>query len=99
MLILILCLLLKPSLYVVWKPTVYWYYIPLALIAWIADVIIARTSWVLIGGFPRYNEITISDTLERICTDKTHRNHALCVEIALAINRVDPQHNHIRAVL
>jgi hypothetical protein len=99
MLIFLLCILLKPSLYVVWSPAKYWYYIPFAVVAWLADVIIAHTSWCFLAGWPKGKEITISDTLERLCKDNSRKHQLLFIEIALEINKVDPQKSHIKAVL
>ena len=95
----LLCLLLKPALYAVSNPLRYWYLAPVAFVAWLIDILICHTTWPLIAGFPRVGEVTVSDTLERLCRDTTHPDHGLFVQIALKINRVDPLHCHIKAVL
>lgn len=97
--ILLLCLLLKPSLFAVWKPGKYFYYIPFAIVAWIADVIIAHTTWTFIAGWPKGHEITISDTLERLCRDNSQEHQLFFMELSLEINKIDPQHAHIKAML
>lgn len=95
----LLCLLLKPALYGVSDPKRYWYLIPFTLLAWLVDAILAHTGWVLLAGWPQGREVTISDTLERLCADKSHPDYALFVEIARKINRVCPTHDHIKSVL
>jgi len=94
----ILLLLLKPALICVSNPKKYWYLAPIAVTAWIVDVILCHTSWALLVGWPKDGEVTISDTLERLCFDFDHPQNLLCIQIALSINRIDPNHNHIKAV-
>ena len=77
----------------------YWYLAPVAFVAWLADVLICRTYWAWLTGWPRRNEVTISHTLERLCFDFQHPYHLQCVALAKAINRIDPRHSHIKAVL
>jgi hypothetical protein len=94
----LLCILLKPALYGVSNPKQYWYLLPFTLLAWIVDAVLAHTAWPLIAGWPHPHELTISDTLERLCKDTEHPSHLLFVEIAKAINRVCPTHDHIKAL-
>lgn len=95
----LLCILLRPAL--LWDSDRgrYWYLTPLALIALIVDVVLCHTSWVILAGLPKRNEWTISQTLERLCWDFQHQDHLLFVAIARKINRIDPRHSHIKAVL
>jgi hypothetical protein len=65
--------------------------------AWLIDIAIAHTTWALIAGFPRIGEVTVSDTLERLCADTEHPDHALFWQIALKINRASGL-PHIKAV-
>jgi hypothetical protein len=94
----ILCLLLKPALLCVGNPSRYWYLVPITILAWFVDVILCRTAWAMVFGWPKRKELTISDTLERLCKDNTHPDYLLLIEIAKKINRVDPFHSHIKAV-
>jgi hypothetical protein len=73
--------------------------LPVTFVAWLADIVIAHTTWTLIAGFPHIGEVTISDTLERLCLDKSNPDYELFVAIAKKINAIDPQHSHIKAVL
>ena len=72
---------------------------PVALVAWVIDVILCHTTWALVAGWPRRNELTISDTLERLCMSFDDPDHKLWVAIAKKINRVSPTNSHIKAVL
>ena len=94
----LLCLLLKPALYAVSNPRKYWYLIPFAVAGWLVDCILCYTFWCLLAGWPKHGEYTISDTLERLCRAESS-DQKLFIEIARKINRVDPLHSHIRAVL
>lgn len=62
-------------------------------------MVLAHTTWALVAGWPRKGEWTISHTLERLCQDHQHDDHALFVQIAKKINRVSPTRDHIKAVL
>ena len=97
----LLCLLLKPALYGVWAlqggPKKYLLCLPITIIAWLIDVWVAHIEWPLIAGFPHIGEVTVSDTLERLCK-KPSEDINLFIQIALKINRVDPLHSHIKAV-
>jgi hypothetical protein len=59
----------------------------------------AHTTWPVIAGELQEGEITISDSLERLCPDLLHPNHLQFKAMALYINRVSPTKNHIEAVL
>ena len=93
----LLCLLLKPALLCVSSPTRYWYLVPVAFIAWLLDIFIAHTTWPLIAGFPQIGEVTISDTLERLCLDRKNPDQDLFIGIAKKINRV-AGYAHIKGV-
>lgn len=92
----LLIILLKPALLCV-EARRYWLY-PVALVAWIIDVIIAHSTWALIAGWPRKGEWTISQTLNRLCKDRSHPDHLLFVQIAKKINQTSPTKNHIQGV-
>jgi len=94
----ILCVLLYPALLCISSPLRYFYLIPFVLGAWLIDCILCHTFWALAFGWPKHGEVTISDTLERLCLDFNNPDHELFVAIAKKINRVDPLHAHIRAV-
>lgn len=91
------CLLLKPALLFVSDPRRYWYLAPVAFFAWLLDIFIAHTTWPLIAGFPHVGEVTISDTLERLCLDRKNPDQDLFIGIARKINRV-AGYAHIRSV-
>jgi hypothetical protein len=71
------------------------------LVGFFADVIMNNTlvPIVLKGGW--FQELTFSTRLERLCVvdDSEYLDKDLCVQIALAINRVCPTKDHIKAVL
>jgi hypothetical protein len=73
-------------------------YFPITLVALILDVIIAHTSFALMAGFPKKNEWTISQCLERLCKEYSNPDVELFRQIAIKINRVSPNGNHIKAV-
>lgn len=93
----LLCLLLFPALKAVGDPKRYWYLIPFAVLAWVVDVILCHTFWALAFGWPLPGEVTISDTLERLCRDLTNPDIQLFIQLALKINRV-AGYKHIKAV-
>jgi hypothetical protein len=66
------------------------------LLAWLADVIVARTWWVLLFGWPRDNEITVSHTLERLLGEHLHPRWLLAGCIASELDRISP--GHIKAL-
>ena len=97
--ILILCL--RALLYFKWKPLTYFYLAPIALVGVIADIIMNNTIVPLALGGGWFEEWTFSQRLERLCIkdDSDLITKDLCIQIALAINRVCPTHDHINAVL
>ena len=94
----LLCILLKPALLWSSNPIKYFYLFPLALLAWLIDILLCHTFWVFLAGWPKEGEVTISHTLERLVKDISHPDNELFIQIALKINRLDPLHNHIKAV-
>ena len=95
-----LIILLRQALLFVSDNKVYWRYAPAAIIAWIADIWAANTSFrVLVGRGPQNGERTVSDMLENLCKDSTHPDHLFFVETAKMINRRCPTGDHIKAVL
>lgn len=93
----LLCLLLKPALLCVDKPLRYWYLSPVVLLAWLVDVALCHTFWALAFGWPKGREMTISDTLERLCKDTTNPDQQLFIQLGLKINRV-AGYPHIKAL-
>ena len=94
----LLCLLLKPALLWESNPRKYWYLTPVALLAWLVDILLCHTAWALAFGWPQPGEVTISHTLERLCVDYSNPDRTLFVAIAIKINRVAGR-AHIKAVL
>ena len=93
----LLCLLLKPALLCVSDPKRYWYLTPVAVLAWLVDVLLAHSFWMLVsGGWPKKGEYTISDSLERLCVTPTS-DLFLFIEISKKINRV-AGYKHIKVV-
>ena len=68
-----------------------------ALVAGVADVVTAHTTWPFVAGWPQKGEWTVSHTLERLCVTPSD-DQALFVEMGKAINRVSPTRRHIKAV-
>ena len=97
----ILIILLKPMLYFLYNPYRYFYLLPLAAIGFVADVLMNNTTVPMCLGGGWFQEWTFSTRLERLCVndDSLFLNKSLCIEIAKAINRVCPTHDHIKAVL
>jgi hypothetical protein len=93
----LLIILLAPALKFLNEPKKFWYFFWAPLPAWFADIIITHSTWVLVAGFPHIGEVTISDTLERLCSDLEHPDHALFWQLGLKINRV-AGYVHIRAL-
>ncbi len=93
----LLILLLRPAVACADNPRRYWYLAPVALAAWLIDIIIAHTSWALVAGFPRVGEVTVSHTLERLCdhTNSAHPDYFLFCEIGYKINRAT-RSDHIK---
>lgn len=86
----LLILLLKPALLWESNKLKYWYLTPVALVAFIADVVAAHTTWALIAGKPKKGEWTISKTLERL-----QHEDAFYKELARKINTYSPTGLHI----
>ena len=97
----LLILLLKPMLWFVYNPKRYFYLFPFAVVGLLADIIMNNTTVPLVLGGGWFQEWTFSTRLERLCVvdDDEIITKELCKQIALAINRVDPAHSHIQAVL
>lgn len=70
--------------------------LPTMLLAWLADVIVARTWWVLLFGWPRWGEVTVSHTMERIIGEHDHDDWLLAASIAKVLDRISP--GHIKAL-
>lgn len=83
----LLIIMLVPALRFLENPGKYWYFSFAPIPALILDIAVAHTTWALIAGMPRKGEVTVSDTLERLCRDTNHPDHALFLQIALKINR------------
>lgn len=96
----LLCLLLKPALFFVSNKKKYAYLAPLAVVALIVDVAMNYTTISIISGdgLPRKGEWTFSQRLERLCVEES-ADKELYKQIALKLNRIDPLHCHIKAVL
>lgn len=62
---------------------------------WAVDVVLAHTLWAYYFGLPRAGELTISDTLERLCVSN-HPRGIQALALALRINSISP--GHIKAV-
>ena len=75
-------------------------YIAHAFVAWVADVIVARTTFAAIAGKPHKGEVTVSHMLERLAdpSNAQHPDYMLFVELAKYINRKSPTGRHIKAV-
>lgn len=91
----ILVILLKPAL--VWEsnPWKYWYFAPLALVAFFVDVIAAHTSWAVLAGLPKKHEWTISHTLERLVVES---DDPFYKALAVKINSISSPNKHIKGV-
>ena len=94
----ILLILLKPALLWESDPKRYWYLTPVALVAQIADLIAAHTTWVLVAGWPQMHEWTISHTLERLVLESSP-DQSFYIAIARKINRMSPTGRHIKAIV
>lgn len=92
-----LIIFLKPAIKCSDNPRKYWYLLPLAVFAWIFDIVIAHTTWAIIAGWPKSNEFSISNTLERLCnpSNSDHEDYALFCQIGYKINRATNS-NHIK---
>jgi hypothetical protein len=94
----LLILLLKPALLWESNPRRFWYLTPIAVIAWLADMLAAHTAWALIAGSPKANEWTISHTLERL-TLESAPDQMFYISLARKINRMAPGGRHIKAIV
>ncbi len=94
---LLLCLITKALAYAEAKERRYFVH---AFVAWVADVIVARTTFAAIAGKPQAGEVTVSHMLERLANSSNakHPNYLLYVELAHFINRQSPTGRHIKAV-
>lgn len=90
-------LLLRPALLCVEGGSRKPHHVAAALVAWVLDLIIARTTWRLVAGPLQGSERTISDSLERLCKDINNPDWALYYSLARRINRLSPTGNHIKA--
>lgn len=70
-----------------------------AAIALVLDVIVAHTTFAVIAGWPKRDEWTVSQMLERLCMEFSHPDRMLFVGLARHINRISPTREHIKAVL
>jgi len=79
------------------RPRNYWktHLVIYAFIVWVLDVFLAHTLWAGVFGYPHKGELTISDTLERLCVTP-QRHKAWLIGLALSINNISP--GHIKAV-
>jgi len=95
----LLCLLLYPALVGLSNPKKNWYLLPVTILAWIVDFVANFTTIsILVGSLPKGGEWTFSQRLERLCKE-TGPDQQLFIEISKKLNRVDPLHQHIKAVL
>ena len=92
-------LLLRPALMCVDGGSRKPHHVAAALVAFVLDMLIARTVWRFIAGPLQGKERTISDSLERLCRHDDNPDVAMFLEIAKKINRVSPTHNHIKAAV
>ena len=71
------------------------------LLGVIADITMNNTTVPMALGGGRFEEFTFSTRLERLCVkdDNELITKDLCIQIALAINRVCPTKDHIVAVI
>ena len=92
----LLVLLLRPALLCVEGGSRKPHHIAAALVAWVLDLIIARTTWRLIAGPLQGSERTISDSLERLCLDVHNPDWALYYSLSRRINRASPTGRHIK---
>jgi len=74
-------------------------YVLHAAVAYVLDVFVAHTTFAELAGMPRKGEWTISDMLERLCTDIDNPDWALFFSLARRINRASPTGKHIKAAV
>jgi hypothetical protein len=72
-----------------------------ALLGIVADIVMNNTTIPILLGGGWFQEWTFSTRLERMCVVEADAffSKQLCIEIAKAINRKCPTHDHIKAVL
>ncbi len=75
-------------------------YLAHALVGYLADLVVARTTFAEIAGQPQQGEKTVSDMLERLAHpfNSLDPDYLLYVELAKFINRRSPTGRHIKAV-
>lgn len=66
--------------------------LPIMLLAWVADLIVCRTWWPVLFGWPRSHELTVSDTLERLIGEHLHSRWLLATCIAEVLDGISPGH-------
>lgn len=94
----LLIILLRPALMCVEGGSRNPLHILAALVAYVLDLIIARTTFALIAGRgPKNGENTVSQMLENLCIDRDHPDQILFISIAIKINR-ETGYPHIKAV-
>lgn len=95
----VLVALLRPALQCVDGGSTAWQHRAAALVAGVADVVTAHTTWPLLAGWPRQHEWTVSHTLERLCSPGAvlaNQRGLLFVAIGREINRISPTGRHIK---
>lgn len=75
-----------------WWRLVWLVFWPFILLAWLADIIVARTWFVPVFGWPRRSEVTVSHALERLVGEHLHPSWALAASIAQVLDRISPGH-------
>jgi hypothetical protein len=94
----LLLVCLRPALLCLDNPARYWYYVPVLLVGFVADVWVAHTVFAQMAGQrPQRGEWTVSQMLERLCSDLDHPQRPLFVQLAIYINRAAGT-RHIEAV-
>ena len=95
----LLLLCLRPMMWVVVNPRRNWYWIPVALIGFIADILMNNTTIPLFLDKAFFEEWTFSTRLERLCGPDTPPGPEkdFYIQIALKVNRV-AGFPHIQAV-
>jgi len=98
---LVLVLLLRPALMAADAGSRHPWHMACVLVALVADLITAHTTWPLVAGWPKKREWTISDTLERLAApaNALSRRYKYAVVLAHWINQRSPTGAHIKVVL
>lgn len=96
----LLLICLKPSILFLGNPRKYWYYLPVILVGYLADRIVANTSFRLVAGRgPQGSEKTVSDMVQNLANDSTNPEQEFYIQMALKINRaVGVQHIKLKGV-